>query len=677
MKLPRIFNRGDKQPPVEETVSTPVEETASSTLANPSPELLSALLVGPTAAGPSVTPNSAMRSVAVYAAIRIIAESIATLPLILYERTDDGGKERAVDHPLHNVLRWQPNSVQTAFNYWEQVVTNIASFGNSYSFIQRNNRADVVALWPLCPDRVRIHVGKNNVLTYFVQSSQGGEVLYKEEDILHFKLYSKDGIIGVSPIRMAREAIGAGLAMEEYASRFFSNDATPSIILETGGILTDERRKSLKEQWESLHQGTKNAHKTAVLEDGLKATALSISPQDSQFIESRKFQLQEIARIFRVPPHMLADLSKSSFNNIQEQGIDFVTHTIRPWTTRIEQEIRKSLLLPSDQDKHFAEFMLQDLMRGNQKARYESYRIARQDGWMSANEIRSFENLNPIENGDEYLLPLNMAPAEQVVNSSNQLVPEVASTIPPEATKRIPSIEIAAQSQPARWKLANDSKQKFEAAASEILEQELPALRSLLREHENNPVELKRSLESFYQEHRASVEEVLEPLYRSYAEDVQRLAVEEVDETAIPDIEKFLLQVVGAATARWVGSSENQLRKLIDESPDFEAVETRLDEWEEKRSDKFANTEPVRVGGAIAKTTFLAVGITRFMWRTVGKNCPYCNSLSGKIIGTQETFLSDGQGIEPDGLPPLVAKRNINHPPVHRACDCIVEAVRE
>jgi HK97 family phage portal protein len=244
-------------------------------------------------------------------------------------------------------------------------------------------------------------------------SSGETRVLFADE-ILHIHGFSRDGIVGLSPIAYARESIGLGLAAQEYGARLFANNTTPKGVIEyPGKFKNQDTLNRLKEQIESAHRGLTNSHRMLILEEGMKWAQTGIAPEDAQFLQSRKFQIAEIARIFRIPPHMLGDLERATFTNIEHQSIDFVVHTIRPWLVRWEQEIMRSLLLPSQQKTHFAEFNVDALLRGDIKSRYDAHAVGIRNGWLNADEVRQLENMNPIPDGkgQQYMVPLNMAPA--------------------------------------------------------------------------------------------------------------------------------------------------------------------------------------------------------------------------------------------------------------------------
>ena len=301
---------------------------------------------GRTWSGKSVTERSAMQTTAVYACVRIISETVASLPIHLYEYTDSG-KERAFTHPLYRLLHDIPNPEMNSFIMREVMMSHLLLWGNSYSQIIRNGKGEVTALYPLMPEKMRIDRGADTKIYYTYNSDKQGTFVFRKDEILHIVGLGFDGLVGYSPIAMAKNAIGLSIAAEEYGSSFFSNSGTPSGVLEHPGVLKEPEK--VRDAWNDAYGGSSNAHKVAVLEEGMKFNPISINPHEAQFLETRKFQVNEICRIFRVPPHMIADLEKSSFNNIEQQSLDFVTNTIRPWLVRIEQTIFQQLLTEEEQ----------------------------------------------------------------------------------------------------------------------------------------------------------------------------------------------------------------------------------------------------------------------------------------------------------------------------------------
>lgn len=372
--------------------------------------------MGGSTAGKAVTERSAMQMTAVYSCVRILSEAIAGLPLQFYKYTESGGKEKAVDHPLYFLLHDEPNPEMTSFVFRETLMTHLLLWGNAYAQIIRNGRGEVIALYPLMADRMSVNRDRDGQLyyEYTVYSDdaptvKGSTVRLAPTDVLHIPGLGFDGLVGYSPIAMAKNAIGMAIACEEYGAKFFANGAAPSGVLEHPGTIKDPSR--VRESWQSTFGGSSNANKVAVLEEGMKYTPISISPEQAQFLETRKFQIDEIARIFRVPPHMVGDLEKSSFSNIEQQSLEFVKYTLDPWVARWEQAMVRSLLSAEDKKRYFIKFNVDGLLRGDYQSRMNGYAIGRQNGWMSANDIRELENLDRIseeEGGDLYLINGNM-----------------------------------------------------------------------------------------------------------------------------------------------------------------------------------------------------------------------------------------------------------------------------
>ena len=374
--------------------------------------------LGGSTSGKTVTERSAMQMTAVYSCVRILAEAIAGLPLHLYTYKEDGGKEKAIGHPLYLLLHDEPNPEMSSFVFRETLMTHLLLWGNAYAQIIRNGKGEVVALYPLMPNRMTVDRDSSGQLFYSYQMNnsdaptmKAGAVILKPSDVLHIPGLGFDGLVGYSPIAMAKNAIGLAIATEEYGAKFFANGATPGGLLEYPGTVKDPDR--VRESWNKGFSGSQNAGKVAILEEGMKYTPISIAPEQAQFLETRKFQINEIARIFRVPPHMVGDLEKSSFSNIEQQSLEFVKYTLDPWVVRWEQSLSRALFTPEEKKQYFFKFNVEGLLRGDYQSRMNGYATARQNGWMSANDIRELENLDRIpaeEGGDLYLINGNMLP---------------------------------------------------------------------------------------------------------------------------------------------------------------------------------------------------------------------------------------------------------------------------
>lgn len=385
-------------------------ENPSTPLSSGADWLFDALGARKSWAGANITNDGSLALTAVYACVQIIATTLATLPLPVYKRLDNGGKQRAPSHPLYTLLHDRPNPEMSIVTFRETLMTNVLLWGNGFAEIERNQANQPAALWPIHPQRVRIaNEGGRKVFWITVD---GVEKPFGRDDILHIPGLGYDGFVGLSPIQLARQALGLASASEEFGARFFSNGAKMSGVLQHPMRLSDDAAKRLREGFEKVYGGAENAHKVFIAEEGMTFSPMSVPPNDAQFLETRKFQTQEIARIFRVPPHMLADLERATFSNIEHQSIDFVIHTIRPWAVRWEQTLNWELF--GNRSPFYCEFVIDGLLRGDVKSRFEAYAVARQNGWLSANDIRLLENMNPVDGGDAYLVQTNMVPADRL-----------------------------------------------------------------------------------------------------------------------------------------------------------------------------------------------------------------------------------------------------------------------
>ncbi len=377
---------------------------------------------GGTASGKTVNERTAMQTTAVYACVRILAETIASLPLNIYRSTDNG-KEKATDHQLYYLLHEEPNPEMTSFVFRETLMSHLLLWGNAYAQIIRDGRGRILALYPLLPDRMTVDRTTEGQL-YYEYRKDTGYVILRPEDILHIPGLGFDGLVGYSPIAMAKDAIGMAIATEEYGGKFFANGASPGGVLEHPGVVKDPAR--IRESWNAVYQGSGNAHRIAVLEEGMKFQSIGIPPEQAQFLETRKFQTEEICRIFRVPPHLVANLDKATFSNIEHQSISFVVHTIRPWLVRLEQGMNKALLSPSEKGQYFVGFVVDGLLRGDYSSRMQGYAVGIQNGFLSPNDVRALENMNTIEHGDIYAMNGNMLKLEDVGAYANLAGKEVS-----------------------------------------------------------------------------------------------------------------------------------------------------------------------------------------------------------------------------------------------------------
>jgi HK97 family phage portal protein len=368
----------------------------------------------PSGSGLWIDQSTAMTSAVVYACVQVLAQTIASLPLLVYRKLPNGGKERAPEHRLYAILHDAPNPEMTSYEFRAALVGHVCLWGNAYAEIELSD-AGVNGLWPLRPDRMTPTRDDYNRLVYDYRLPDGTTKRFQAYQIMHWRGLSSNGIIGYSPIQQAAESIGMDIATRQYGARFFGNDSRPGGILTHPGKLSDDAAKKLKKRWEEAHRGLNNSQRVAVLEEGINWTTIGVPPEQAQFLETRKYGRAEIAALYRVPLHLINDLERATFSNIEHQSLEFVKYSLVPWLVQIEQAIKRDLFQISDGKRtHFAEHLVDGLLRGDVTSRYAAYQIARQNGWMNANEIRELENANPIpgKEGATYLWPANMVPAQ-------------------------------------------------------------------------------------------------------------------------------------------------------------------------------------------------------------------------------------------------------------------------
>ena len=664
-------------------ISRFLERRNTSDLKNPKQWLLDALVGRKAISGVYVTEVTALKFMAVYAAVRIISETIASLPLRVYKRLSNGGKEKAPGHKLYQILHDSPNPEMTAFTYRETVMAHLLGWGNSYSEMVKNGYGDILELWPLLPGRMRVERVRG-VLIYHYTLPNGQEVIIPRDYILHIPALGYNGRIGYSPIRMARDAIGMGLALEEFGARFFTNATNIGGVAEHPGQLGKQAHDNLEKSLQEKYEGLGKSHRLLILEEGMKYQKVTIPPNEAQFIESRRFQLEEVARIYRVPKHLLQDLTHATFSNIEHQSIDFVVHCIRPWLVRLEQAYNLKLFKSQERVNYFAEHCVDGLLRGDIKSRYEAYHTARMDGWLNADEIRELENLNPMEDGQGrvYTVPLNMVNLKSITGTKDGVTPD---------RNTIRSVPVRAITErPAgltRQVIAHSYKRIIEDAAARVVRREAERVKKLTREvfaarSKRNLDKFSVVLEELYGQFGEYLTKQVSPSFFSLAGAISSQAQAEAlsNEDISTQIDKFMEEYVDAFRKRYIESSEGQLisaaRKATDAQEDpAQYIFDLLAEWQKSRPGKVALNENVKIYGAVSRVTWTLSGVREMVWRNTGsKSCIYCNSMDGKVVGIEEKFVPANVDYKPPGADGALKIRGPkSHPPLHQGCDCIIE----
>jgi HK97 family phage portal protein len=393
--------------------------------------------------GVRVDAETALRSTVVLACIRVLSTSVAGLPLHLYRRLPGGGKEIAREHPLYRILHTQPNSWQTSFEWREQMMLHLLTTGAAFDE-KVYTGGQISEIVPLHPSRMKVEQIETGRLRYTYREASGSSTVYTQDAIMSVRGMSDDGVNGMSMIELARDAIGLARACEIHGATFFGNGARPGVILSTDQMLSPEAAENTRNQWERAHRGPDRSNRTAVLQGGLKVSELGGNNQESQFLEARRFQVEEVCRIWGIPPHLAGDLSRSSYSNIEQQSLDYVQNGLMPWLRRIESAIARDLL--DGDDEYFAEFDTRGALRADAAGRATYYNTLWNLGVASVNEIRSWENMNPVEGGDTRFVQLNMTTLDKAAAAPEPIPASVVEEPVVDATA--PSPEPAADAEP-------------------------------------------------------------------------------------------------------------------------------------------------------------------------------------------------------------------------------------
>lgn len=529
----------------------------------------------PSLSGVTVTPESAMSTPAVLNAVTLISKTIASLPLVLLRARAGGGTEVAHEHPLHRLLALQPNPLMTSFEFRELLAVHLETWGNFFAAIETSRGGRITALWPLLPNQVTVYLAPDRrQIWYHWVPSQGEPTWFRADELLHVRGMSSNGYIGQSPIGVAREALGLTMAAEEMAAAFFGNDATPGGVLEHPAKLGDKAYERLKSQWKERHGGPRNKGRFAVFEEGMQWKSIGMPLKDAQFIEHRKFQITEIARIFDLPPHKLKDLEKATFSNIEQQDTDFLVDSMGPRFVRIEQRLNTELLSSEELDRGYVfKFRLQGRLRGDQAARGAWYALGRQWGWFSADDVRDLEDMNPLPDGKgkDYMTPLNMIMAGTAPPPKDP-PPPAPKAPPPESDG---DAEEDRQDLVAR--LVASSVPVLADALQRCARKETLATRRQLERNDDGAT-LATWHDTFWREHVERVSESLLPTCRMLAGTL-----------GVTEPETLARALAAAAAERERSAARSDLTAAIGTGPD--AIRAVLDAWDSTRSRDAAQRE--------------------------------------------------------------------------------------
>lgn len=649
----------------------------------------------PSSSGVTVTPESSLRYTAVLACVRVLAEGVASLPCLLYERFEQGGrdgKRRARDHRIYGLLHDAPNSVQTAFEFYELGMAHLALWGNFYAEIEWSPRGQVVALWPLAAWRVTPAQSREGK-SYRLELDGAPARTLSDYQVLHVPGFGYDGVSGRSMIGLAREAIGLGLAAERYGGSVFGNGVVPGGVLEHPGVLSDEAYKRLASSWESRHQGLNNAQRLAILEEGMKYNKIGVPPEDAQFLETRKFQRSEIAGIFRVPLHMIGDLERATFSNIEHQSTEFLTNSLAPWLRRWEQRINRSLLIGRERERYFAEFLVDALLRGDTATRYAAYATGRQWGWLSVNDIRQRENMNPVDGGDGYLVPLNMVEAGAELDGSDGSGGSRAVDVRAQTLELLSAEERAARDRrtvDGRRRLARTYRPTLRHMAQRIVNREVNDLRQAARRYlPDNPARFRAWLDEFDSKHSLFVGDYMDAPLRAYLALVGEQVERELDQPVTAEmLEQFATDYIAGRRNRWMANLMRDVRGIVDgqrsqpggqeqreDPPDaLTEMESYLDTRQESEADDYAQDESNTGSNAAAVALYVLLGVLIKRWMAFGESCEYCQALDGRTVATATWFVDPNNPLTVASGPVWVPSGPVGHAPLHGGCDCMIVA---
>jgi phage portal protein BeeE len=657
-----------------------------------------------------------------WACIKVLSESLASFPLILYQGTAEGEtRRRAEDHPLYDLLHKDPNPQQDAFCFLEQMQGHLCIYGNCYANIVRDNTGYVRELWPLNPERM-FPFRLNGELLYRYRASPyfqtqdlffrsqrknkndwatmgdpanapyflgGGyksypdqiEAILRAEDVFHVHAFGFDGIRGYSPLELQRETYGLAIAAKHYAADFFANNGTPDLAFKHSQHLTEVALNRLQDSWRQNHARHGKKHTPIILEEGMDVKELSIGPEKAQLIETQKFLVSEICRIYRIPPHMVQDLDRATFSNIEHQAIEFVQHTMRPWAIRWESAISRQLLSEKDRKEYYAEFFMDSLLRGDATTRATVYSARIGSGQMSPNEARRREQENDRPGGDTYYVPLNWVDASQPSSApQKKSIPGEPIDAPAENSIRVPAESRSVRSVKSRRAIANSFGILLKDSAARIVRKECHDLKKAMDEHLKlrDANSFTQWLERYYRELPDYIKKQIIPVYQTFSNSIRAEIANElgIDETVRAEDEQFVREFTDVFVKRYIGPSMGQVQKILKDTAaqDMETVlDERIAEWEENKADKVAMNEKTQASNAFAKNIYRLAGIVSLVWAATGaKPCEYCQQMDGMETNIQDDFAYNGEEI-PDERSLGIGK-SIGHPPLHRGCECQIMA---
>lgn len=656
--------------------------------------------------GGSVTPDTALQLATVLACVRVLAESVATLPLELRAH-EARGSRKATEHPLYTLLHDLPNPEMTSFDMRMTMMGHLGTWGNAYAQKVPDRSGRWIELWPLVPNRMEGPVrAADGDLIYPYYDAYGRKRVFRRWEILHIRGLSPDGVVGYSPISLARKTFERKLRMEQFEQAFYDNGAQPGALLKHPGQLSDKAYNRLLNSWEDRHRGARNANKVAILEEGLDLISVGVPQADAQFLDSQKFTRSEIAGLFRVPSHMINDLDRATFSNIEHLSLEFVIDTLTPWLEAWEQAIYRDLLTPDERRRYYAKHKLQSRLRGDNQSRGQFYSLMLQWGVFCVNDVRELEDLNPIADGDTYFVPLNMMPISQAATGQavatapaaanavrsylHQHGDEACTCDACQERKAFPGKRADGVSdededlRTSRVEMARAMEPVLDDIAVRVTRREVRDVRKLVDKHLRKRAqdEFLDALRELYNEFDGVVEDAFRAALLSYARQAMLAASAELGKKSkglTDELRQFVTEYLASMGDGWASSSRLQIEILLQEAADTNQdpaamVDERLTRWEDTKPGKVADRHAFEALNALVIASYGAHQVRLLRWLAAGASCPFCQQLSGKVAGIEEYFIQAGTSLDGGGAEPMLISRNVRHGPLHGGCDCVVVA---
>jgi len=664
-------------------------ENPSTSLANPAEWLVDLVGGGASAAGPTVNESSALTFSAFFSCVRAIAEDLSKLPMGVFERTRDA-RRPAPTHRLAPLIQYEPNREADLdpIAFRESLTAQALMRRHGAAEIEYDNANRIVALWPIPAPRIR-SIRVDGKRYYGVRTDDGTEHMLLPDQVLWIRGFGADPWDGESLLDRAKEAIGLGLAMQKFGGGYFANGARPAGLIKYTKVLSESAQERLRRSWESVHRGLDRSHRVAILDEGMDYQSIGFNPTESQLLEARTFQIDEVARFFRMPPHKVMELTRSTFSNIEHQELEYVRDTLMPWAIRWEQQANRKLFSPKDQRRFYVKISFNAQLRADTSTRGEFYNKGLTSGWLQINDVRALEDMNPVAGGDVNLVPLNMIPLDSAFatpspagGAQGQLASRSAGEQRLKEFRQQRSIT-------HRHRLQRAFVPVYEREARRLVDIEAATIRKLARQHlgERAAADFNDALKSFYKDFEATVRERYGTANGEYG---QALYVAIADELGLPDatppanFSDFSRSFTEAMAARHVRFSQDSVAKLLSEADPSalaDAVDERMGQWQQggpagtTRASKIASLETVRAGGAYALAAYAANSVVDIIWRSVGESCPYCTDLDGTVAGIERGFAQPGDKLQGgEGEPPIEVSQIMRHPPAHGGCDCLIAA---